>query len=418
MALMHAFHRLDMEAVAVHLNYGLRGEESDADAELVGRTAAEWGFDCRTLAPDSSGAEGENFQRWARRRRYEAFRAVAKERSADAIALAHHQDDQAETILQKIFRGAGMASWQGMSVWDGELFRPLLGLSREQIMAYLEEREVPWRTDRSNLRSEYARNFLRNEWLPEMEQRFPGWKENVLRVSREAETFEAALQWIYRRLADEKDRLDREGLLALQPSLLRALVLYRARKADPSASISRDALRELDKLGDLQTGKAIRLTPRLELLRDRGHFKLVLDTGSRPVSVPLERERLEERPFRFDGLRFSVEEIPEPDFGEDLFLDADLAAWPVTLRRWEEGDRFRPLGMEGSQKVSDHLTNRKVDASARDRALVLESFEERILAVIFPPIENRRPPGTVSEEVKCTEQTERCLVVSRTDGKD
>lgn len=412
MALMHAFHRTGMEAVPVHLNYGLRGEESDADAALVKEQAEKWGFAPRILQADPGGAEEENTQQWARRKRYEAFRAAAREKSADGIALAHHEDDQAETILQKIFRGGGMESWQGMQVWDGELFRPLLGVSRREIEEYVRQHDIPHRTDRSNLESKYARNFLRNEWLPEMTSRFPGWKRNVLRVAREAGTFESALEWIHGRLADERGRLDRGELLALEPSLLKALVLHLARKVEPGASVSGSALDELEKLQTLQTGKAIRLTENLEVLRDRGHFKLVVESGERPVSVPLPRERLADRPFRFNGLRFAVESCGEPEFGEKLYLDADAFGWPLTLRRWEEGDRFRPLGMEGRQNVSDHLTNRKVDASARSEALLLTSFEETVLAVIFPPIENRRPPGTVSEEAKCTEATDTCLVVS------
>lgn len=413
MALMYALHRLGLPALVAHVNYQKRGEASDRDAELVEELAFQWGFDCHTAAADPEEAEGENFQQWARDFRYDFFRALRRDHGCEGIAVAHHQDDQAETILQKLFRGAGLAGWQGMEVWDGELFRPLLRLSREDIERYLEEHEVPWRTDESNLKSDFARNFLRREWLPELERHFPGWKSNVLRAGDQAGIFQDALAWIGRRVSGERGGLNREALLSLEPGLAKALVLHRLRRELPGAPVSGNALDELEKLPELQTGKAIRLAEGVEVMRDRELFKIVVDTGQRSVSIPLEREALEQKAFTFDGLSFRVAGYRDPDFDCKLYLEAGALAWPLTLRRWREGDRFQPFGMEGTQLVSDHLTNRKVAADLRGRALVLEALDETIAAVIFPPSEKRLPPGTISEEVRCGPETGSCLVISR-----
>jgi len=84
----------------------------------------------------------------------------------------------------------------------------------------------------------------------------------------------------------------------------------------------------------------------------------------------------------------------------------------VEVRRWQPGDKFQPFGMEGHQKVSDHLTNRKISAAKKEEALVVESFEDTICAVIFPPIKNQRQPGTIAEQMRCSTSTKRCLKIT------
>lgn len=411
MALLYTFYKLDVEALAVHINYGKRGEESDKDAELVEEMADQWGFDCQSVKVNPEEAEDNNFQQWARRVRYDIFHSLAAEYDAEGIALAHHRDDQIETILQKLFRGAGFESWSAMEVWDGELFRPLLPVSRKEIEAYCEQRAIPYRIDRSNLESDFARNFLRNEWLQNLEHHFPGWRQNILRIPEQAEVFSDALKWISGQITDDKDRIHRQQLLALEPRLAQALLLRKLKQGEPDLEVSRDALQQIENLRELQTGKALQLTESYSLLRDREWFKIVYDRPESLKLTELKPEELTEQPFVFDGIRFLIEPYAEPDFETALYLDAEKLHWPLTLRTWKAGDSFQPLGMEGHQKVSDHLTNRKVSAAQKKSALVIVSFDETICAVIFPPIENRTPPGTIAESVKCDRTTGNCLTV-------
>ncbi|MGK7371050.1 MAG: tRNA lysidine(34) synthetase TilS [Candidatus Halalkalibacterium sp. M3_1C_030] len=411
MALLYIFHKLSVDALVAHINYGKRGEASNKDADLVEQMAYEWGFDCQSVKVDSEDAENKNFQQWARSLRYEVFRSLANEYEADGIALAHHEDDQIETILQKLFRGAGLESWSAMQVWNGELFRPLLNTGRNEIMAYCERKAIPYRIDESNLESGFARNFLRNEWLEGLEEHFPGWKENVKRLAEQADIFSDALKWIAGRLTDEKDRIDREQFLALEPELAGALLLRKIKQADADIELSRDALQQIGMLKELQTGKSLQLTERFEIMRDRDHFKIVYDRPEALKIVKLKRGDLHNKPFSFDSLDFKIEPCEEPDYQNALYLDADKLNWPLTLRNWKPGDEFQPLGMEGHQNVSDHLTNRKASAAEKKSALVIVSFDETICAVIFPPIENRTPPGTITESVKCDSTTGDCLII-------
>jgi len=137
----------------------------------------------------------------------------------------------------------------------------------------------------------------------------------------------------------------------------------------------------------------------------------VVDTGETDVFLTLRREEIEEAAISFNGLQFEIQEFHNPDFEHCLYLDQDVISWPLHIRKWKKGDRFQPLGMTGHQTVADHLTNRKVGAAEKPDALVLESFEETICAVIFPPIEKRLPPGTIADAVKCKETTSRCLII-------
>ncbi|MFH5831710.1 tRNA lysidine(34) synthetase TilS [Halalkalibaculum sp. DA3122] len=411
MALLHIFKQLEVEAVVAHVNYQKRGSESDKDQQLVEETAREWNYRCHRQQLDARGAGESNFQQWARDQRYQFFRDLQHEHNADAIAVAHHQDDQVETVLQKLFRGAGLESWSAMSVWDPPLFRPLVDSSRREIMNYVETHGVPWRTDRSNLESEFARNLLRNEWLDKLDEFFPGWKQNVLRLPERAALFSQALRYIAGRLTDNRNRIDMVAFRNLEPGLQKALVLHLLKQSDPGIEITSGALRQVEKLSDLQTGKSIQLTEHYSLLNDREWLKIVYEQSESLNLIELDEETLRQQPFIFDDLVFAIEPFVDPSFETALYLDLQKLHWPLVLRSWKAGDAFQPFGMVGHQKISDHLTNRKISAAEKGKALVLKTFEDTICAVIFPPIEKMNPPGTISELVKCEEDTAECLVI-------
>lgn len=411
MCLLHALHKLDVSASVVHVNYQKRGADSDRDARLVARMADKWSFDCRIHTADPAEAEGQNFQQWARRRRYRLLEKAARNRPSTGIAVAHHQDDQIETILQKLFRGAGLASWSGMSVWDGRLFRPMLDISSEEIMDYVEGNDIPYRMDASNLKSDFARNFLRNEWLTELSDFFPGWKQNVLRMPQQAKGFEQAVHWISHRLA-EGEKIDRPALHSLTEDLQKAVLLYLLKQRDETVKISRPALEQLDRLPQLQTGQSIRLTAQFSIVRDRNHYRIVEEKEPSFPSLLLEKPTLKQQGYAIGPIRLSAISGEISWEGPYLLLDMDTLSWPLTLRLWQDGDRFQPLGMEGHQLVSDHLTNRKISAAHKRETLVIESFEERICAVIFPSIKNKAAVGTISEHAKCTSGTQQYLKIT------
>jgi tRNA(Ile)-lysidine synthase len=411
MCLLHVLYKLNVDLVVSHINYQKRGAASDRDAALVEEAANEMGLRCDIAKADPNQAEGQNFQQWAREVRYQQFQHLKEQSAAEGIALGHHEDDQVETILQKIFRGAGLTSWKAMDTWDGELFRPLLGISRAQIAEYVSEHEIPYRTDESNMSSDFARNFLRNEWLDELEHFFPGWKQNVRQIEEQAAIFGQGLDWIAGRLATG-NRIKREAFETLPPVLQRALVLRMIKHNVPGVELSSESLDRIKELPELQTGKVIELTDGVRIVRDREHY--VLATSDNQVMEPLsiEQHQLQHSPLHVGKYTIKLDDIEDPDFGDHLYLDAQKIAWPVLIRPWRAGDRLQPLGMEGHQKVAEHMTNRKVPAHEKEKALVVESFDKTICAIIFPPIKNQTPPGTISEQVKCDSESKKCLIIT------
>lgn len=415
MSLLHVFYRLKVRALVVHVNYGKRGVESDKDAELVEQMAFEWGYDCHSVKADydSEARDEGNFQQWARNLRYEIFRALQAEHNARGIAVGHHEDDLIETILQKIFRGAGLESWSAMQVWNKELFRPLIHVTGRQIEQYAEKNSVPFRTDRSNLRSDFARNFLRNEWLEGLENYFPGWRDNILRIPDQADLFGQALEELAEDIIIDENRIDREKFLELRRELRSALLLHLLKDTRPGLSISHDALNELSELESLQTGKSIQLASDLFIMRNRTSFDLMAGGTKESRECLIQKKAIEAGVVSVHRLAFRLDSFDNIDYAQGLHLDIGSLEWPLKLRSWEEGDRFQPLGMKGRQNVSDHLTNRKISASRKKEALVLETFDGIICAVIFPPDKKYARPGTISEQFKCGEHTQKCLIVKQ-----
>ncbi|MGM0545460.1 MAG: tRNA lysidine(34) synthetase TilS [Bacteroidota bacterium] len=406
--LLHLFTQLDIDGVVAHVNYQKRGTASDQDAQLVRKLADQWGFSYELLEADPKDAQGQNFQQWARDVRYRFFRDLVSKHGADGIALAHHRDDQVETILQKMFRGAGLSSWSGMPAWDGELFRPLLEISRQQIEQYVDENDIPFRTDESNLESDFARNFLRNEWTQKLDDFFPGWQANLLRIGQEAQNYEQALAWIARKIVNQRG-IDKKAFDHLEAGLQRALVLHLLKKREQGLQISQQNLHRVSELSKLQTGKKIELTPQFSVIRDRNYYVIEKQGGGAIHPKKIDRHRLEESEIEFAHISFAIEPFKDQDLSQALYVDADVLTWPITVRRWKAGDRLQPLGMSGHQTVAEHLTNRKVSAARKKNVLVIETFEETICALIFPPIKNHSSSGTISEQVKCDSKTKYCL---------
>lgn len=410
MALLYLLNRHNVNTVVVHCNYQLRGKHSEQDQLMVEQFSSLWKMECISLRLDPGDAEGTNFQQWAREERYRIFRELKSETGASLILTAHHEDDQAETILQKILRGGGLSSWQAMKVWSGDLFRPLLNCKKGEIMQFLHEQSIPYKIDSSNEESTYARNFIRNTWFPEMNRLFPGWKENLLKIPHRAAEFSLLTDSVLDRILDDEFHLNREGFMELDNGL-KPVILHRfVERLAPEADLSRGFLDRMEKLDKLQTGKSWTVSEQLNLLRDRGSFVLVSRTADPYDLYRITPEELKDG-FLAGHIEMRTEQYQQKIEEGILQLDFDRLLFPLTLRRWEDGDAIRPLGMRGTQSVSDHLTNRKIPAVKKRDAFVLLSFDGTISAVIFPKLKSGPFSGTISETVRCTRKTRNILTI-------
>ena len=407
MALLYLFHKLNRDALIVHVNYGKRGKQSDKDQELVEQIAFQWGFECCSVKLNSKDAGDENFQNWARKQRYQFFRDLKSETKSDAIVTAHHQDDQIETILQKLFRGSGPAAWQGMKEWDGELFRPLLDFDKDDILAFCESEAIPYRTDESNKSSDFARNFIRNEFVEKMDSLLPGWKQNILNLPQQGKIFEASIHEI-------TDQVSKENSINLKkfsklPEILKSAVLKTfLDQFGLEGTYSKGQLEELTELEFLQPGKSMYVGS-LKLTRERDEIHLQQSKEFEEISEKISKKEAQSG-FSFDDI--TLKKTKKPTHKAALKLDASKLNWPLTLRTWSAGDTIQPLGMEGHQKISDHLTNRKIPSHYKEKALVLCGSDSTIYAILYPvpAINNER--GAISELAKCESTSTTFLTIN------
>lgn len=412
MALFYLLHRFGIPATAVHCNYGLRGEHSDNDQELVENMSALWGFDCISVKLEPDKRSINNFQEWARKERYRIFFDLKYELNASHIVTAHHKNDQLETILQKVLRGSGVSGWKGIQVIDNDLFRPLLHVSKQEIMNFVESFHVPYRLDRSNEESTYARNFLRNVWFPNLDKLFPGWQKNLLELTKRANEFELMTESLMSVIIIDDECFSRTLFLQqhkeIQPVLLKTIL----EKWHPEISLSKGFLSQLNSLKFLQTGKGIDISKEFEIMRDRDLFvlrkKQSLSNVHYTITLKDVRNGLD-----LDSVQFSIEEKPDNFQNEYLVLALDTLKFPLIYRNWKDGDNFKPLGMKGHQRISDHLTNRKISANRKETVKVLESFDGTIDAVIFPQDYQGNNIGTISHRSRCKEQTKETLIIQK-----
>lgn len=393
-ALLSLLYRLrpswSLTLTAAHFNYGLRGAESDGDQEFVEAVCRRLEIPFYTRRLDVQGrAHGTSLQAAARELRYRAMTDIAVECGADRIALGHTADDQAETVLLWMLRGAGLSGLSGMpAIRDGKFIRPLYETKRQDILAYLQSAQLSFRLDSSNTKPLYLRNRIRQDLMPVLKRLAPSSVDVLCRladVCREDDRYldeHVAVLCSTRRVRQEI-----EGGWSIERAFVRQLPLALQRR------LVRDVLRRCDALhrpvsfrtvervlhavtakGTFQ-GMAVQST-RLAVGKDlvqfipSGHQDLFHEQRDQVVSkilaVPSQ--------VRWAGTgqtiwvrRLARSHIRATAQGRNsIVVDADRVSGPLVVRAWQPGDRFHPLGMKGrSKKLQDYFTDLKVPVAIR-----------------------------------------------------
>jgi len=227
--------KYDLKLIVAHVNYGLRGKDSDKDEEFVRRLAEQYGLrievlNCKSLIRPagtfSQGEKGVVSENVLRETRYEFFEKVRKQNKFDLIAVAHNADDQVETFLMRLIRGSGLQGLSAMKYKSGEIIRPLLGITRKEILGCLDKAKRIYRTDRTNLQSLFFRNKVRNKLIPFLEKNFnPNIKKTILdSVSSIADDY-SLLSAIAEKEARKMKNLSVKKLLKLHSSLQKMVLL-------------------------------------------------------------------------------------------------------------------------------------------------------------------------------------------------
>lgn len=414
MVLLYLMKTHSQPIVAVHCNYGLRGKASDNDQLFVEEICKDlFNVECVSVRFDPAEMKNGNTQKLAREKRYQVFEDLKRELEADLIVTAHHRDDQVETIFQKIIRGSGLRAWSGMKVLDGDLFRPLLNVGKGEIRDFARAENIPFREDKTNRESDYARNFIRNRWAPELNRLFPGWKENLLKAGERAEEFEALADHLLSGLVNRDRSLNRSSFTALSDKLQRVALVRWLEQSGYESVAGTGFLADIEKICSLQSGGRLQAGIDCFILRDRDRFVITDEDAGLNSQTELVVNSPDELPVISGHFKISVESFTGKILEEGLSLDLRKVSFPITVSAWRKGDRFSPLGMEGSQSVADHLTNRKISSATKGEARVIKSFDGSIRAVIFPRNSSDLQTGTISETVKCDQNTQTILRIRK-----
>lgn len=399
-ALLHLLHELSGELglrlEVAHLQHGIRGAAAQADARFVAGLAARLGRHFHLKEIDLPGLRGRagrgNLEQMARQERYQFFAEIARARQLDCIATAHTQDDQAETMLMWLLRGAGRKGLAGMS--DAlalasrtgsalQVIRPLLDTSKGEILAYLRERRLDYRTDATNSDTALLRNWLRLELLPLLRERIDdrvgarlAAQAGLLRDEQALLDELAGAELERCRRADGLDRLQ----FVRHPPALQRLLLRRWIETSRGSLRGIDldhveALRGLAESGPPQGRLAI--PGGWEFRRQYDLLSLTRSTRkARPICyfypVVLEQSLIVvEAGVAFHFERQPAPPRPEPENSLEALFDGDQMPGNLTVRNFRNGDRFEPLGMSGHKKVKDLFIDHKLALSERARLPIL-----------------------------------------------
>jgi tRNA(Ile)-lysidine synthase len=399
-------------AGVVHLNHQLRPAADDEEA-FCGELAARLGWPFRSRRADVAArarAERRSVEDAARAARYEFFGQARLRLEADAIALGHTRDDQAETFLLRLIRGAGSRGLSGMHPRRGHIIRPLLDCRRRELRSFLEERGVPFVHDESNDDVSIPRNRVRAELLPLLERRFNPSIIDVL--ADEARLAREEWDWIRQTAGDvaaevvsrpEKDvwLLDVSALERLPAALTRAIVRDALVQASGGRPISfrhvEDALNLADPpsprrgsgAGAMRGGPIDGPGVRMER---RGHVVVLTSRGPgapAQASANLFRYSLSipgEVALREAGCVVSAEAAASAGSATlsnaaVAVLQLDRCRMPLAVRNRRPGDRFRPLGLGGRKKLQDYFVDKKIPRARRDQVPLVVDETDRIVWV-------------------------------------
>ncbi len=403
-ALLCALRSMNFRVEAAHCNFRLRGEESLRDenfcvslCQRLGVTLHRIHFDTQTYA----SLHKVSIEMAARELRYRYFEQLRQDLGADDICVAHHRDDQVETVLLNLVRGTGLTGLQGMRPRNGHIVRPLLGVSREEIVAYLDSLGQDYVTDSTNLEADAMRNKLRLNIIPMLEEINPAVRENIARMTENLGEVSLVAENAVARALDAA--LTEDGSYDLRSVLASPSPLYVVWSLVGSRGFNRSQAQEMlahrEGCAEWTSERWVAAIDRHRLyLLDRKAWERPLPTlripepGTYvyPMAIPsLGRQEPEGGETRF---RFTLKAI-DPDFPIDrstsvATLDADRVKFPLTIRPVGSGDRFVPFGMKGSKLVSDFLTDRKLPLPLRRAQLAVCDASGSILWLVGQRIDD------------------------------
>lgn len=404
-SLLHAFKYLNLKILALHCNFGLRGKESDMDEQFVKRFCDTFGialsvkkFDTTVYAKE----KGISIEMAARELRYNWFADMKVKKKMDYIVVGHHADDLAETFFINVCRGTGIKGLTGIKPINGDILRPLLSFPRTEILKYIEENQLGYRTDSTNTSTDYVRNRIRLQVIPVFKDINPGFRETMeenCEVLKETEAiFRYGIQQLQQQIiTNEKDEL----LIDIGKTLATPAPYTLLYETLRPLGFNKTQIRDILNTQNATPGKQFTAGKYL-LTKGRRYWRLFNSEQHTAIRSTIEKAG----DYNIDGKTYRITLFPLstdftiPQTSSIACFDADKIKFPLLIRNWQAGDYFCPIGMKKSKKkISDFFTDQKFSAKQKKDCLLLES-DGKIAWVI----EHR-----LDERFKITSFTKRIL---------
>ena len=382
---------------AAHFEHGIRGQESRGDLDFCRKLCLDLGvplFSESADVPAYAKSEGLSLETAARELRYGFLRRLKNALGAGAIALGHHRDDQAETVLLHLVRGSGMTGLTGMAPRSGDLIRPLLETARAEILAYLAERDQPYRTDVTNLSPDHSRNRLRQEVMASLTAINPQATEHIAQCASRLRAEDEYLDGLAQQALAEACG-SRSALSKLSPVMQNRVALQLLRQV--TEDFTEADVTRLVELFSLPSGRTVPLRGRLLARADGDRIAISPIGGSESFCAKLPMDEPLDTPWGVYRAKW-VQKASLPCPANEGYLDGDKLVGQPMLRRPQPGDRFTPLGMKGSKLLSDYYTDRKMFGRARQTPILVDEDGPVFI-----------PGGTVADRVKIQDGTRHIL---------
>ena len=384
-ALLHALVELRQSSgfrlAAAHLNHGLRGHESDRDQRFCQDLCTRLRVDFIVERAPGLEPQMPNLEEAARQARHEFLARAAAQAGSEFVAVGHHADDQAETVLMRLLRGAGVAGLSAMAeTGPGGLIRPLLSLSRRDILSYLEEIGATFVTDSSNFSSALLRNRIRHDLLPTLDREYaPGASKRLAALAAEMQSVDSFLSRTAARelsgMSPVEGELDLLRFARVDPALrIPVLRRYLATRLGSLRRVNRDHLEGLNHLclvgpvnGAISLPGGWCAVRQYDRLRISAHAPTLHPKFSTPL-VFEDTTAIAEAGLAFEASLVGAGEVAMPEDHTSALFDIEaIAAHGLTARNFQPGDRIRPLGMTGTRKVKDVFIDSKLPPPLRGR---------------------------------------------------
>jgi tRNA(Ile)-lysidine synthase len=393
MVMADLFLKQQLMFTVAHCNFQLREEDSSLDEQMVTDWCVKNNIEClvkRTNTIDYCAQHKCSIQVGARAIRYAFFEEICVSKNIDFIVTAHHQDDTIETVLFQFFRGTGIQGLTGIPARNQKIIRPLLPFSKQQIEAYAMQFQIQFRNDKSNLKQEYTRNKLRLKIIPQLEEMFPAFKNNIAnnihRMNEVNEIYSQQINQYKKKLIEQRGKdyyIPIFKLITVSPL---ATILFELIKG---FHFSYEQTLQVMQLLERQTGSLVESKSH-QIIKNRNFLIIAKKNATESEMILIEEN---ETKIEIQDFELKIKSITKDQFKINKELkycavDFTLLEFPLILRKWKQGDYLYPFGMTKKKKVSKVLIDAKIPLHDKEKIWVLES-NKKIVWIIGVKSDNR-----------------------------